>query len=216
MLQNQQMGGAAAQKGKKQEAIRVCSCGDPNPDFRGYCKQCFTKLNEKFQYYLDRFRSVSEEYDQYTNQDTKAADEKLRLMKSKIEQYEIKLSDTEIVDVIDKHEKLAQSEENRAFAEFKASVEAMKQELAIAKARHAIELEDLRKQADYLEQTKMRKFAQQKDLDTQLSALRDENINLKNKLEDIDKRIILKKRYTIQHASRLRDIQSKPATESAK
>lgn len=80
-------------------------------------------------------------------------------MKSKIEQYEIKLSDNEIVDVIEKHEKLAQSEENRSFAEFKASVEAMKQELAIAKARHAIELEDLRKQADFLESTKMRKFA---------------------------------------------------------
>ena len=47
-------------------------------------------------------------------------------MKSKIEQYEIKLSDNEIVDVIGKHEKLSQSEENRTFAEFKASVEAMK------------------------------------------------------------------------------------------
>lgn len=91
----------------------------------------------------------------------------------------------------------------------------MKQELAISKARHAIELEDLRKQADYLESTKMRKFAQQKDLDLQLSSLRDENINLKNKLEDIDKRIILKKRYTIQHANRVREQPARTTEESS-
>ena len=41
-------------------------------------------------------------------------------MKNKIEQYEIKLSDFEIVDVIDKHAKLSQAEDNRSFAEFKA------------------------------------------------------------------------------------------------
>ena len=69
-------------------------------------------------------------------------------MRNKIEQYEIQLADTDIVDVVDKHGKLAQSEENRSFAEFKSSVEAMKQELVIIRARNAIELEDLRKQTD--------------------------------------------------------------------
>jgi|LauGreDrversion4_2_1035121.scaffolds.fasta_scaffold32652_8 tellurite resistance protein len=72
-------------------------------------------------------------------------------MKNKIEQYELKLSENEIFDVVAKHEKLSQSEENKTFAEFKATVEALRQELNIAKARHAIEFEDLRKQADYLE-----------------------------------------------------------------
>ncbi len=47
-------------------------------------------------------------------------------MKNKIDQYEIKLADNEILDVIEKHEKLAQSEENRSFAEFKSSVEALR------------------------------------------------------------------------------------------
>ena len=75
----------------------------------------------------------------------KGADEKIRLMKNKIEQYELKLADKEIIDVIEKHSKLAQSEDNRTFAEFKSTVEALKQELAITKARNAIELEDLRK-----------------------------------------------------------------------
>ncbi len=62
------------------------------------------------------------------------------------------------MDVIARHEALANSEENRGFAEFRASVEALRQELVISKARHAIELEDLRKQADYLEATKLRKI----------------------------------------------------------
>jgi len=39
--------------------------------------------------------------------DVKSADEKLRLMKNKIEQYELKLADKEIVDVIDKHSKIS-------------------------------------------------------------------------------------------------------------
>ena len=56
----------------------------------------------------------------------KQADEKLRLLKGKIEQYELKLSDNQLVDVIAKHEAIANSEENRGFAEFKASVEALK------------------------------------------------------------------------------------------
>jgi len=33
----------------------------------------------------------------------KVADDKIRLMKNKIEQFEIRLSDFEIVDVIEKH-----------------------------------------------------------------------------------------------------------------
>ncbi len=41
-------------------------------------------------------------------------------MKNKIEQFEIKLSDFEIIDVIDKHSKLSSAEDNRIFAEFKA------------------------------------------------------------------------------------------------
>jgi hypothetical protein len=94
----------------------------------------------------------------------KQADEKLRLLKGKIDQYELKLSDTQLVDVIAKHDALANSQENRSFAEFRATVEALKQELSIAKARHAIELEDLRRQAEYLESTKLRRLADQRDV----------------------------------------------------
>lgn len=138
---------------KKQEKTTssFCACGATDPKYRGYCRDCLTRLKTTFDRYLEGFRQVSDEYDQFTGSDMKAADDKIRLMKNKIEQYQVRLSDSEIIDVIERHGKLAQSDENRAFAEFKAQVEGMKQETTIAVTRHDIELEDLRKQADYLE-----------------------------------------------------------------
>ncbi len=157
----------------------VCICGDRDPQYRGYCRACLLKLKSTFDRCLEKFRLVQDEYDQYTSVDTKTADEKIRLMKNKIEQYQIKLSEFEIVDVIDKHQKLSQASENRSFAEFKAQVSALKQELAISKARHAIELEDLRKQADYLETQKIRAVGQQREVEVELEKLKDTNIKVK-------------------------------------
>lgn len=56
---------------------------------------------------MEKFKTLQTEYDSFTGIDQKKADEKLRLMKNKIEQYEIKLADNEILDVIEQHEKLA-------------------------------------------------------------------------------------------------------------
>jgi Na+/phosphate symporter len=78
-----------------------------DPKFRGQCKECLVKLKATFDRYLERFRKVSEEYEQFTGADKKAADDKIRLMKNKIEQYELKLSENEIFDVVAKHEKLS-------------------------------------------------------------------------------------------------------------
>ena len=47
-------------------------------------------------------------------------------MKAKAEQYQIKLSDIQMLDVLDNHEKLTNTEEIRANAEFKVEVEALK------------------------------------------------------------------------------------------
>jgi isopropylmalate/homocitrate/citramalate synthase len=57
------------------------------------------------------------------------AEEKLRLMKAKAEQFEIKLNDTQMVDVFERFEKLADSEANRELAEKRVMIQAMKQEL---------------------------------------------------------------------------------------
>lgn len=50
-------------------------------------------------------------------------------MKAKAEQFEIKLNDTQMVDVFERFEKLADSEANRELAEKRVMVQAMKQEL---------------------------------------------------------------------------------------
>ena len=50
------------------------------------------------------------------------ADEKLKLMKAKAEQYEVKLNDVQMLDVLGRFEKLADSEENRALAEKKVQL----------------------------------------------------------------------------------------------
>lgn len=57
------------------------------------------------------------------------AEEKLRLIKAKAEQFEIKLNDNQMVDVFERFEKLADSEANRELAEKRVMVQAMKQEL---------------------------------------------------------------------------------------
>jgi hypothetical protein len=79
------MGGGVATSSSKKAEIKVCVCGVADPQYRGYCHDCFKALNDRFKLYLERFRQVSDEYDQYASQDTKAADEKLRIMKNKIE-----------------------------------------------------------------------------------------------------------------------------------
>jgi nitrate/TMAO reductase-like tetraheme cytochrome c subunit len=84
--------------------LNICACGNLDPKFRGYCSECLIKLKDTFDRYLNKFKELSEEYDSYTGLDQTKADEKLRLMKNKIEQYEIKLNDNEMVNIIDKYE----------------------------------------------------------------------------------------------------------------
>ena len=54
------------------------------------------------------------------------ANDKLRLMRNKAEQYEIKLSDVQMLDVLDRHARLADSEESRAFAERKVLIQSLR------------------------------------------------------------------------------------------
>ena len=119
------MSGAMA---KKKEEIKICGCGELNPMHRGYCTNCVKKLRVRYDQLLDTYGELQEEADNYNDTDMEKADEKLKLMKAKAEQYEIKLSDVQMVDVMDRFSKLADSEENRAFAERRVKIQAMRQE----------------------------------------------------------------------------------------
>ena len=93
-----------------------------NPKFRGYCGDCLKKLKKNFDIYLERYNKAREEHENYTGKDQLKANDKLRLMKNKVAQYDIKLSEKEMVNVIGKFEELLNGEENRTFAEFKVTV----------------------------------------------------------------------------------------------
>ncbi len=122
-------------------------------------------MKDEFDVLMGKFTPMAEEYDKYTGMDQKQADEKLRLMKKKIAQYEIKLSENEVMDVVAKHEQLAKSEENRNFAEFRIQVAAMKQELAILQVKQDMKLKDLKSQQDFLEMETARKKGKKRQLE---------------------------------------------------
>lgn len=49
---------ATTPKNKKQEKTisNFCACGASDPKYRGYCRDCLTKLKGTFDRYLERFR----------------------------------------------------------------------------------------------------------------------------------------------------------------
>eukprot|EP00347_Sterkiella_histriomuscorum_P014269 403361529 len=194
--------GDKAKTAQKSETINICACGNRDPRHKGYCTDCLRKLKETFDRYLAKFNKLSEEYDAFTGIDQSKAEEKIRLMKNKIEQYEIKLNDNDVLDVIEKHQYLAKSDENRAFAEFKVQVQSMKQEIDITKVKQDIDLQDLRKQQDYIEMQVAKKLGQKKDLDREIITLKESFDEMARQADDIDKRIILKKRYVLHQAQK--------------
>lgn len=56
-------------------------------------------------------------HDDFNDAEVDRAEEKLRLMKAKAEQFEIKLGDAQMIDVLTRYERIADSEENRQLAE---------------------------------------------------------------------------------------------------
>lgn len=63
--------------------------------------------------------------------DVDKANEKLQLLRNKAEQYQIKLSDVQMLDVLDRHQKMADTDESRAFAERKVVINSLQQECYI-------------------------------------------------------------------------------------
>lgn len=107
---------------KNEQEVNICSCGRPNPEHRGYCTECVTKLKARYDQLLDELEELEEEKDSYNTADMDKANEKLKLMRNKAEQYEIKLSDAQMLDVLDRHQRLAESDDNRDLAEHRVLV----------------------------------------------------------------------------------------------
>ena len=103
-----------------------------------------------------------------------------------------------MLDIVSKHEQLLNSEDNRAFAEFKVSVSSLAQEIKILKAKQNIELEDLRNQQNYLEAQIIKKQGQKRDLETETDNLKDREDEFQTKMDEIEKLVMLKKRFVLQ------------------
>lgn len=100
---------------------------------KGYCVKCVTRFRDRFLIRLRKFTELKREYEKYNQDDSGAADEKLKLLKNKLAQYGV--ADGEMVDLLAQHAKLLKSDEGKAIAELRAKVQAMESQLKISKAR---------------------------------------------------------------------------------
>jgi len=99
-----------------------CGCGALNPEHKGYCLNCVAKLKDKFTELLGKLETSKADYDDFNDDKKAQSEEKLALMKAKAEQYQVELSDSTMLDMMDSHSKLTDSDQNRAFAELQVTV----------------------------------------------------------------------------------------------
>ena len=76
----------------------------------------------------------------------------------------------------------------------------MKQEFEIQKVKQDIELQDLRKQQDYLEVQVAKKQGNKKDIEREIKSLSETLNGMTKQIDDIDKRVVLKKRYVLHQS----------------
>ena len=74
----------------------------------------------------------------------------------------------------------------------------MKQELKIIKAKQEIELDDMRKQQNYLDVQIVKKQGQKRDLESEIDDYADKAEELAADQDEIDKLILLKKRLCLK------------------
>jgi len=101
-----------------------------------------TKLKSRYDQLLDEFSALQQERDDFNDCDLDKASEKLQLMKNKAEQYEIKLSDAQMLDVLERHQRIADTEESRGLTEQKVIINSLRQEQEILLFKQQIEIED--------------------------------------------------------------------------
>ena len=70
---------------------------------------------------MDKFTSIKKEYDSFNSNDIKKADQKMKRLKDKLMQYG-GIIDVGMMDDLEAHTKLLNSEENKKAAEFKIQV----------------------------------------------------------------------------------------------
>ena len=183
----------------KNKPMAICACGEPNPEHRGYCTNCVRKLKARFDSLILAYEAVKEEYDSFNAIDVEKATEKLKLMRAKADQYEIKLTDAQMMDVMEAHGKLVSTEENKGLAELKVRVQAGKQEQEIMMFKQKMEEEDCQKQQEWFKDRISLTERRKKDLESEAAKFTYEFDVVADEIAAIEKRVFLKKRYVTQH-----------------
>jgi len=68
-------------------------------------------MKGKFDALILKYEALKEEFENFNTVDSEKANEKLRLMRAKADQYEITLNDAQMLDVMDQHSKLMGSDD---------------------------------------------------------------------------------------------------------
>ena len=68
-------------------------------------------MKGKFDALILKYEALKDEFENFNTVDSEKANEKLRLMRAKADQYEITLNDAQMLDVMDQHSKLMGSDD---------------------------------------------------------------------------------------------------------
>lgn len=104
-----------------------------------------------------------------------------------------------MIDVIDKHSKLIDTQDNKALINKKIELQHLKQQQEIILFKQNIETEDLEKQKLWLEARIKTKEQEKKAQERESAQFMYEFDKIDNEVAAIDKRMYLKKRYVTQH-----------------
>ena len=105
-----------------------------------------------------------------------------------------------MLDVLDRHARLADSSESRAFAERKVLIQSLRQEQEILLFKQQIEIEDFQKQKKWLEdRIKEKQRGDKKDEERETNKFMYQFDKVNDELNAINNRMYLKKRYVVQH-----------------
>lgn len=91
----------------------MCACGQNNAYIKGYCMDCVKKLRDKFDSLCKKYGELKEEMELFNPVDIEKSDAKLRAMRTKLERYQIKLTDAQMLDVMDCHITMAGGQERK-------------------------------------------------------------------------------------------------------
>lgn len=130
----------------------MCACGSNDAYIRGYCIECVKKLRSKFDYLVARYAELEEEKNNFNPVDLQKSDVKLRAMRAKVERYQIKLTDAQMLDVLDSHARLTGTDENKSLQNLKVDVNSAQQGLEILQFKMNCEEADFEKQQEWFQE----------------------------------------------------------------